>query len=178
MTSSFNLCKYRNALGVPGKGVHSVRFGGVAGGGVAVVDVLLTIVGAYIIARWARVSFAWTAAGLFLLGIILHRLFCVRTTIDRLLFPSGKRVRFAWVLLFEFIYLIYYYLLNFSRFHEFGKGKVLCPCAHVAPCCSFGIQLLHYWNIHSERNYMYACIYIYIYANLILVYPKHRISRV
>ena len=95
MTSSFNLCKYRNALGVPGKGVHSVRLGGVAVGGVAVVDVLLTIVGAYVIARWARVSFAWTAAGLFLLGIILHRMFCVRTTIDRLLFPSEKRVRFA-----------------------------------------------------------------------------------
>jgi hypothetical protein len=90
MTSSFNLCKYRNALGVPGKGVHSVRLGGVA-----VVDVLLTIVGAYIIAYFTRTSFAWTAAGLFLLGIILHRLFCVRTTIDRLLFPSGKRVRFA-----------------------------------------------------------------------------------
>ena len=100
MTTSFNLCKYRNALGVPGKGVHSVRLGGVAVGGVAVggvavVDVLLTIVGAYIIAYFTRTSFAWTAAGLFLLGIILHRLFCVRTTIDRLLFPSGKRVRFA-----------------------------------------------------------------------------------
>ena len=95
MTTSFNLCKYRNALGVPGKGVHSVRFGGVAGGGVAVVDVIMTLVGAYVIAYFTRTSFAWTAAGLFLLGIILHRLFCVRTTIDRLLFPSGKRVRFA-----------------------------------------------------------------------------------
>ena len=97
--SSFNLCKYRNALGVPGKGAHSIRLGGVAvGGGVAVVDVLLTIVGAYIIAYFAHTSFAWTAAGLFLLGIILHRLFCVRTTIDKLLFPNAespvKRVRF------------------------------------------------------------------------------------
>lgn len=90
MTSSFNLCKYRNALGVPGKGVHSVRLGGVA-----VMDVIMTLVGAYVIAYFTRTSFAWTAAGLFLLGIILHRLFCVRTTIDRLLFPSGKRVRFA-----------------------------------------------------------------------------------
>jgi len=90
MTSSFNLCKYRNALGVPGTGVHSVRLGGVA-----IVDVIMTLVGAYVIAYFTRTSFAWTAAGLFLLGIILHRLFCVRTTIDRLLFPSGKRVRFA-----------------------------------------------------------------------------------
>jgi hypothetical protein len=88
--SSFNLCKYRNALGVPGKGVHSVRLGSLA-----IVDVIMTLIGAYIIAYFTRVSFAWTAAGLFLLGIILHRLFCVRTTIDRLLFPSGKRVRFS-----------------------------------------------------------------------------------
>lgn len=91
--SSFNLCKYRNALGVPGKGAHSIRLGGVA-----VVDVLLTIVGAYIIAYFARTSFVWTAAGFFLIGIILHRLFCVRTTVDKLLFPNAdspvKRVRF------------------------------------------------------------------------------------
>jgi len=83
------LCKYRNALGVPGKGVHSLRLGGIA-----IMDVVMTLIGAYIIAYYARVSFAWTAAGLFLLGIVLHRLFCVRTTIDRLLFPA-KRVRFS-----------------------------------------------------------------------------------
>jgi hypothetical protein len=88
--SSINLCKYRNALGVPGKGAHSIRLGGVA-----IVDVVMTLVGAYVIAHYARASFAWTAAGLFLLGIILHRLFCVRTTIDRLLFPNVKRIRFA-----------------------------------------------------------------------------------
>jgi hypothetical protein len=80
-----SLCKYRNALGVPGKGVHSLRVGGIA-----VVDVVMTLVGAYIIAHFAHTSFAWTAAGLFLLGIILHRLFCVRTTIDKLLFPTAK----------------------------------------------------------------------------------------
>ena len=80
-----SLCKYRDALGVPRKGVHSLRVGGIA-----VVDVAMTLVGAYIIAYYARASFAWTAAGLFLLGIILHRLFCVRTTIDKLLFPTAK----------------------------------------------------------------------------------------
>ena len=90
--TSFDLCKYRNALGVPGKGAHSIRLVGVA-----VVDVVLTLVGAYIIASWMRISFAWTAAGFFLLGIILHRLFCVRTTVDTLLFPSKKRVRFAMI---------------------------------------------------------------------------------
>jgi hypothetical protein len=65
--------------------VHSLRVGGIA-----VADVVMTLVGAYIIAYYARASFAWTAAGLFLVGIILHRLFCVRTTIDKLLFPTAK----------------------------------------------------------------------------------------
>ena len=90
MGSDLGLCKHRNALGVPGKGAHSIRLGGVA-----IVDVIMTLIGAYIIARIARASFAWTAAGFFLLGIILHRLFCVRTTIDKLLFPHVKRVRFT-----------------------------------------------------------------------------------
>ena len=85
MSLSLSLCKYRDALGVPGKGVHYLRVGGIA-----VADVVMTLVGAYIIAYYARASFAWTAAGLFLLGIILHRLFCVRTTIDKLLFPTAK----------------------------------------------------------------------------------------
>jgi len=87
--SSIDLCKYRNALGVPGKGAHSIRLGGVA-----IVDVVMTLVGAYVIAHYARASFAWTAAWLFLLGIILHRLFCVRTTVDKLLFPNVKRIWF------------------------------------------------------------------------------------
>jgi hypothetical protein len=68
-----------------GRAVHSLRVGGIA-----VADVVMTLVGAYIIAYYARASFAWTAAGLFLVGIILHRLFCVRTTIDKLLFPTAK----------------------------------------------------------------------------------------
>lgn len=88
--SKLGLCKYRNALGVPGKGAHSIRLGGVA-----IVDVIMTLVGVYIVSRMIHTSFAWTAAGLFLLGIILHRLFCVRTTVDKLLFPHVKKVRFV-----------------------------------------------------------------------------------
>lgn len=88
MSSESGLCKYRDALGVPGKGAHSIRLGGVA-----VMDVVFTLIGAYIISYYAHTSFAWTAAGLFLLGIILHRLFCVRTTIDKLLFPIFPHAR-------------------------------------------------------------------------------------
>ena len=76
-----NLCKYKNALGVPGKGVHSYRIFNIS-----VVDVLLTIIGAWIIAKVFNWPFLATLIGLFLLGIILHKIFCVKTTIDKLLF--------------------------------------------------------------------------------------------
>ena len=76
-----NLCKYKNALGIPGKGVHSYRIFNIS-----VVDVLLTIIGAWIIAKIFNWPFLATLIGLFLLGIILHKIFCVKTTIDKLLF--------------------------------------------------------------------------------------------
>ena len=77
------LCQYKNALGIPDKGIHSYRLFGVA-----IVDVIMTIFGAFIIAFFFKYNFIYTLAFLFLLGICLHRLFCVRTTVDKLLFPS------------------------------------------------------------------------------------------
>jgi hypothetical protein len=78
-----DLCKYRDSLGVPKQGIHSYRFLGVA-----IVDVIFTIIGAWIISYFTNKSFIFTMIFLFLLGIMLHRLFCVRTTIDKLLFPN------------------------------------------------------------------------------------------
>ena len=76
-----DLCKYQNSLGIPNQGVHSYRLFGVA-----IVDVIFTIIGAMIISYFSNRSFVYTLIFLFLLGIILLRLFCVRTTIDKLLF--------------------------------------------------------------------------------------------
>ena len=76
-----NLCKYKNILGVPGQGPHSYRIFNIA-----IVDVVLTIILAYIISYIYNISFVKTSIILFILGILLHRLFCVRTTIDKLLF--------------------------------------------------------------------------------------------
>jgi len=78
-----DLCKYKNSLGDPKKGIHSYRLFGVA-----IMDVLFTIIGAYLFSRFFGCSFLYTLIFLFVLGIILHRLFCVRTTIDKLLFPT------------------------------------------------------------------------------------------
>lgn len=76
-----DLCKYRYALGVPGQGIHSYRFMGVA-----IADVIMTILGAIVIA-WIFGWNVWlTMIGFFALGIVMHHMFCVKTTMDTLLF--------------------------------------------------------------------------------------------
>ena len=77
------LCKYKDVLGKPESGVHSYRFMGVA-----IVDVIFTIITALIISYFTKVSFLLVVIITFILGIILHRLFCVRTAVDKFLFPE------------------------------------------------------------------------------------------
>ena len=75
-------CQFKDILGKPNTGSHSYRIFNIA-----IVDVLLTLLGAYLIIYFnPNLSFTNVTIGLFLLGIIMHRLFCVRTTIDKLLF--------------------------------------------------------------------------------------------
>jgi len=47
---------------------------------------MLTLIISKIISYYNEIEFWKTTTGLFLLGILLHRLFCVRNTIDKLLF--------------------------------------------------------------------------------------------
>lgn len=76
------LCKYKNVLGKVNTGLHSYRILDIA-----VIDVILTVVLAYVVKLiFPNKKFILILVVLFLLGIILHRLFCVRTTIDKLLF--------------------------------------------------------------------------------------------
>lgn len=80
-----NLCKYKNMFGEPKTGAHSYRFFNIA-----VVDVVLTILAAYFLSWMTKISFFRCAVVLFILGIIAHRAFCVRTTVDKLLFPNAN----------------------------------------------------------------------------------------
>jgi len=77
-------CPYKDIFGKVGEGAHSYRVANIA-----IVDVIMTIVAAFILHfLYPKYSVLSIAIVLFLLGIILHRLFCVRTTIDRLLFDA------------------------------------------------------------------------------------------
>jgi hypothetical protein len=76
-----DLCKYKNAFGKPNTGIHSYRLFGIA-----IFDVIITIIAAIIISFIFKVSFIYTLITLFILGILFHKVFCVRTTVDKILF--------------------------------------------------------------------------------------------
>ena len=75
------LCEYKNIFGDPNTGLHKIRFFDIA-----VVDVVFTIIFGIIISRYYSSNLLMTLFILFALGIILHHIFCVRTTIDKLIF--------------------------------------------------------------------------------------------
>ncbi len=90
-----NLCCYKNIFGKPNTGLHKYRIFNIA-----IVDVLLVIIAAIIITGlWYKFSqqtkkqkkkqvykvFAITLISLFILGVVVHKLFCVDTTINKLL---------------------------------------------------------------------------------------------
>jgi hypothetical protein len=76
-----DLCKYKNALGEPRKGIHSYRLFGIA-----ITDVIMTILASYLISYFFKISFTYTMIIFFGLGIFLHHIFCVKTTVDKFLF--------------------------------------------------------------------------------------------
>lgn len=76
-----NLCYYNNILGIPKEGLHKYRLFNIA-----IVDVILTILVALIITYFFNLNFINILLILFIIGIILHKLFCVKTTINNLIF--------------------------------------------------------------------------------------------
>jgi hypothetical protein len=79
-----NLCKYQNIFGKPGEGAHSYRLFNIA-----IIDVIALLVVAFIINYYTKYNIYYIIFILFIVGIIAHRLFCVRTTIDKILFPMN-----------------------------------------------------------------------------------------
>jgi hypothetical protein len=74
-------CDYKDVFGKPNTGVHSYRLFNIA-----IVDVIMTIVVGIILSRIFHVNMYASIFCLFIAGIILHRVFCVKTTVDVLLF--------------------------------------------------------------------------------------------
>jgi hypothetical protein len=73
-------CPFKDALGVPGEGFHSLRFMGVSVG-----DTVGTFVLAALVAKVFGLDYVPTLIGLFIFGEFLHWYFCVDTTVMKLL---------------------------------------------------------------------------------------------
>ena len=81
-----NLCKYKDLFGKTNEGVHKYKdpiFN------LSLVDVLATILGGVLISYYTNYSLGLVLIYLFALGIILHKIFCVKTTIDKFLFSDN-----------------------------------------------------------------------------------------
>lgn len=68
----------------PNTGIHAIRVFNIA-----IVDVFLTVLFAFFISKNYQYSFWLVLFILFVLGIVMHRLFGIRTTIDKILFPGN-----------------------------------------------------------------------------------------
>jgi len=75
------LCKYKDLFGKPHDGVRKYRIFDIA-----IYDTSIVIIIGIIFSWVTKVNIWLTLTVLFLSGIILHRLFCVRTGVDRILF--------------------------------------------------------------------------------------------
>jgi len=78
-----DLCRYKDIFGRPREGAHAYRLFDIA-----IVDVTATVLLAFVISRVSSHSFWKSLVVLFIIGIISHRAFCVRTKVDKLVFPN------------------------------------------------------------------------------------------
>ena len=78
-----SLCAYKNVFGVPRSGIHSWRFLDTA-----MVDYLGTIGLAMIFTRVTKVPLVLSTILMFVLGIVLHWVFCVETNAVKFLTGS------------------------------------------------------------------------------------------
>ena len=78
------LCKYKNMFGEPNKTwrkEHRIF-------DISYIDVLVVLIFCIFFSWFSKYPFIFVVVIVFFLGIIAHRLFCVRTRIDRWLFPE------------------------------------------------------------------------------------------
>ncbi len=77
--------KNKKIFGTVNKGIHKYKIFNIA-----IFDLLFTLSSALIISFYIKKSFITIFILLFLLSIIIHRIYGIRTTVDKFLFPKNK----------------------------------------------------------------------------------------
>lgn len=80
------LCQYKDVLGVPKQGFHSARLYGFARNDLLGTFGIALIIALIFYRQTLLKSFIIISIILFVLGIILHRLFCVNSTLNKMIF--------------------------------------------------------------------------------------------
>ncbi len=75
------LVKFSNLFGKPNEGIHAYRILDIA-----IADVIATFIGAGVISYTFNINFIKVLIVLIIISIILHRLFCVNTTVNKWIF--------------------------------------------------------------------------------------------
>lgn len=76
-----SLCKFRHIFGKEGEGVHAIRLLDIA-----VLDLFFTVLAACLISFFTGWHAITVLITLLILGILLHRVFCVNTTVNKAIF--------------------------------------------------------------------------------------------
>ena len=76
-----SLCKYNKIFGNPGDGIRKYRIYDIA-----LFDTIVVVIFGLIIKYFTKYNLWLILAILFISGIIAHRIFCVRTGLDKKLF--------------------------------------------------------------------------------------------
>ena len=74
-------CKYKDIFGKPGEGPHKYRVAGFA-----IIDIIFTLIAAYLISKYMKYNFYYTTIILFISAIFIHRIFSVETKLNSLIF--------------------------------------------------------------------------------------------
>lgn len=74
-----SLCKFKDIFGKPKEGPHSYRIFNIA-----IVDTVLTIIIGYLISKYFKLKLINVLIVLFILSVIIHKIFCVETTLTKL----------------------------------------------------------------------------------------------
>jgi hypothetical protein len=102
----FGLCYYKDSLGVPGDNQYTRLFG------IRVRDVITLIIGVYILSLLTKISYWKMFIYILILMVIFHRIFCVRTATDKLLFSNNEEYNTLLSLFYFIIAIALIYFMN------------------------------------------------------------------
>ncbi len=85
-TYLMDLEKYKDIFGKPREGLHSYRIFDIA-----IVDLILTIFAAYLLSFYINYDFTLILILLLVMGVILHYIFGVKTTVNKFILATGSK---------------------------------------------------------------------------------------